>query len=202
MGGILIDESHMFKLTAQVFPNNFQAFKALKTLLLSPLTDAFFKGDFTPVEYGIEAEKKYGFNAAQVTQAITTLPEMLPAISYGIKILEKAKTCGYKTYLLTNVYPSVLTRLQNKHKFFSLFDGIMASCDMRQIKPNPEIYQSLIKKFSINPMYALFLDDKKNNIIAGSAQGIDGIVCYDLKKTYKFLLKNNILASNNKRVAQ
>jgi epoxide hydrolase-like predicted phosphatase len=196
MSGVLIDESHAFKLTMKIWPGNLMALRALKTLVANPLTDEFNRGAIDTATYAQEAFKKYGFDPESITQAAVELPEQLPLIPAGISMLETAKNQGYRVYLLTNVYPTVIDKLQAKHKFFSLFDGIMASCDVGQIKPEPGIYQTLLARFSIDPTNALFIDDRKINITAAAALGIDGIVCVNPKKTLQLLIDNNVLATS------
>lgn len=195
MSGVLLDEAYAFNLTMKIWPGNITALKALKTLLANPLTDDFNRGIIDTPTYAEKVFKTYGFDPKEITQAALELPEQLPPIPAGIKMLESAKKQGYRLFLLTNIYPNVMEKLQAKHKFFSLFDGIMASCDVGQIKPEAEIYKSLLAKFAIEPTTALFIDDRKKNVTAAAQLGIDGIICANPEKTLRLLIANNVLSA-------
>ena len=63
-----------------------------------------------------------------------------------------------------------------KHYDLNSFDGVVVSSDVKMIKPNPEIYQYILKTYHLNPEESLFVDDMKENIEAAKALGIHGIV--------------------------
>ena len=54
-------------------------------------------------------------------------------------------------------------------------DGALFSFQVKQIKPEPEIYRLLLAKYSLNPQECIFLDDRRENVEAAEAQGIAGI---------------------------
>ena len=56
------------------------------------------------------------------------------------------------------------------------FDGKMISCDVKTVKPNPDIYRRFTEKFSLVPEECLFTDDSSANVAAAVACGWKGIV--------------------------
>lgn len=54
---------------------------------------------------------------------------------------------------------------------FSLFHGSILSYEVNAIKPEPEIYQHAIDKYSLTPSATLYIDDLPQNIEAGNAFG-------------------------------
>ena len=54
-------------------------------------------------------------------------------------------------------------------------DGAVFSCQVKQIKPEPDIYQTLIKRYNLDPQKSVFLDDRKENCEAARKQGIHAI---------------------------
>lgn len=195
LSGVLQDEKQAPAITMRLWPNNLEALRALKTLLRDPLLWELFRGTIDVHFYAEAMQRRYGFDANLITEAITTIPTQLPLLPWGLKILQTAKAEGYKVYLLTNIYPSAMQTFLAKHDFFSLFDGMMASCDVGLVKPEPEIYQTLMQRFNINPNEALFIDDRAENIAGAAKLGIDGIICRDTKKVFQLLVKNNVLSS-------
>ena len=84
-----------------------------------------------------------------------------------------------------------------KLPFFKNFDGFVFSCDHKILKPDPEIYNILFKKYNLIPDECFFIDDKKQNIEAGETLGMKGFVfnCKENRITdlIKKLCENNVL---------
>lgn len=97
-----------------------------------------------------------------------------PVIGMADFIREK-KSGGYGIYLLSNA--GRLCR-----SYFPLipasecFDGIVFSAEERMIKPMPEIYQTLLKRYGLNREESLFIDDLPINTAAAVHEGMKGFV--------------------------
>ena len=52
---------------------------------------------------------------------------------------------------------------------------------MNLVKPEPEIYQYLLREFQLKPDSCVFIDDSPTNITAAENEGIQGIVFDDLQ---------------------
>ena len=59
--------------------------------------------------------------------------------------------------------------------FLSDVDGQVFSFEVHQIKPEPEIYQLLLKRYGLKAEESVFLDDTLKNVEAAEEQGIHGI---------------------------
>lgn len=92
------------------------------------------------------------------------------------RLIAKLKNRGYKIYLLTNMSGRFHTFYKSipamKH-----FDGVTVSADEHCVKPEPQIYNSLFKKFKLNPEECFFIDDRPENIETGKKLGMQGF-CY------------------------
>ncbi|MBO7345831.1 MAG: HAD family phosphatase [Clostridia bacterium] len=88
-----------------------------------------------------------------------------------IPLIQDLKNQGYNLYILSNMTYHFINR---KYKFpiFDFFDGIVFSAPIKMVKPNPEIYQYLLDKFSLNPTESLFIDDIKENLAGAARFGI------------------------------
>ena len=101
--------------------------------------------------------------------------DKLDIIDGMYELIKDLKNNGYKIYLLSNA-----ELLQ--HNYFknipanTLFDGSVISCDVNCVKPLPDIYYSLYKKYSINPTESYFIDDFANKYIWCKINR-DGWVC-------------------------
>lgn len=98
------------------------------------------------------------------------MPEPLPEME---ELVRSLKTNSYGIYLLSNMSPRFY-RFYRRIPAMKYFDGMIVSSDVRQMKPEPEIYRSLFERFSLKPEECFFIDDREDNIAAGEAFGMKG----------------------------
>lgn len=112
----------------------------------------------------------------------------------GILLLNILKQFGYKVYLLSNMNATAQQYIINQSPdFFSLFDGVTLSYQVKAVKPEPAIYRALLETYKLNPEECLFLDDLEGNIEAGKQMGIDGIVFKNAAQALTDLMDLNVL---------
>ncbi|MFX1587296.1 MAG: HAD family hydrolase [Promethearchaeota archaeon] len=87
--------------------------------------------------------------------------EMLTPIEKNVAIVEELKKKNLKLYILSNYIKEAFDYISVKNKFLSLFDGQIISGIEKVIKPNKEIYEILIERYSLNPSECVFIDDVK-----------------------------------------
>jgi len=91
------------------------------------------------------------------------------------------KTCkkyGHKVYALSNWDKESFVLLQEKYpEVFTLFDGIIISGEVNELKPSSAIYITLLNRFNLEPDSCWFIDDQEENIVAAIELGIHGIIC-------------------------
>lgn len=85
------------------------------------------------------------------------------------------KELGYHVYILSNYGSWTYGKTQEALSFLTDVDGALFSYEVKQVKPEPEIYQALLKRFDLNAEECIFLDDCQENIDGARAQGIEGI---------------------------
>ena len=88
-----------------------------------------------------------------------------------IELIYELKAKGYKLYVLSNMTKHFIER-DYKFPIFKEFDGIVYSAPIKMIKPNDDIYEYLLNKYSLNPKECLFIDDMKTNLVAATRFGI------------------------------
>ena len=71
---------------------------------------------------------------------------------------------GYRIYLLSNYEELAFTRATPPFSFLSLVDGRVISYEVREIKPEPAIYQILLQKYDLRAEECVFIDDNEENI--------------------------------------
>lgn len=94
---------------------------------------------------------------------------------YAKSWIQRMRQNGYRVYILSNYARWTYEKTQEALSFLEDADGALFSFQVQQIKPEPEIYQSLLKRFKLKPAECIFIDDRPENIDAALAQGICGV---------------------------
>lgn len=104
------------------------------------------------------------------------IPEAVTSFDYSADWLKGLKERGYNIYLLTN-YPEWLfeTHWKKGFTFVPYVDGKVVSGNVKLIKPDHAIYETIIKKYSLNPAESVFIDDVKENVQAAKETGLNAI---------------------------
>ncbi|MCD6356686.1 MAG: HAD family phosphatase [Anaerolineaceae bacterium] len=127
--------------------------------------DAFFtyllKELRLPLEK-ISAIRQFMFHDFRVDQKILTF----------IKRIKKTHT----TALLTNFPSHLHTLMKTDWIIESAFDHIIASCDVKLVKPDPALYKLALDRMGFKAEECVFIDDRQVNVDAAAGLGIHSIL--------------------------
>lgn len=109
--------------------------------------------------------------------------------------VHQLKQLGYKLYLLSNYPQSMFEKHARTAPFMKDMDGELISYQVHKVKPDPEIYQCLLRKYGLQAEECLFFDDRMKNTEAAERLGIKAITV----ESKEFLLKklDEIIAQGN-----
>ncbi len=93
-------------------------------------------------------------------------------------LVRECKELGYGIYLLSNA-TSTLHQYFNRIPGSDCFEGKVVSADLKLLKPQHEIYESLLSTYHLLPEECFFIDDSPLNIDGAFAVGIRGAVFFD-----------------------
>lgn len=102
------------------------------------------------------------------------------------KLIENLQQKGLSIGLLSNTEKPVAEFLKQEN--FSGFDAFICSCDIGEIKPNPAIYEEMLKKLDLESNEIIFIDDLKENIAGAKKIGIQAIQFTNISELRKELL--------------
>ena len=119
---------------------------------------------------------------SEIRLATSSIGDMIKNKDYAENLINSVQKAGYKAYILSNMSPEAFAEAGDVLKCSKLADGELFSCECHMVKPDPEIYKLLLEKFSLDASECVFLDDKLENIKAGEACGIKGIVFTSLEE--------------------
>ncbi|MDK2980704.1 MAG: glucose-phosphatase [Chloroflexota bacterium] len=98
-------------------------------------------------------------------------PQMLAAI--------RAYHQHYTTVLLTNFPPHVHEFMHSVWNVDGTFDHIIASCDVKLLKPDPAMYRYALEKAGCQAEEAVFIDDRAINVEGARSVGMHAIQFLD-----------------------
>ena len=102
----------------------------------------------------------------------TDFPNKLKYNGDIIRLIKELKNKGYNLYILSNTCDEVFSLF--KGDLESLFDGMVLSYKIHEIKPNRPIYRYLLSTYNLNPEECLFLDDRLENMDTANSLKIKG----------------------------
>ena len=111
----------------------------------------------------------------EIKEVFAHCEETITPLPYAESWVRSLKEKGYRLYILSNYSGDLFERTKEKMPFLPYMDGTLFSYTCHLTKPEPEIYQHLIQKFSLTPDRCVFLDDTKANVEAAEQAGIHGI---------------------------
>jgi len=178
MGGVLLDFSE-----ARLMGVYFGAFSEEERRLIhgavfnSGIWRRMDRGDFDEAgtARAICALLPEEYHAAVTRLAFHYFEAMPPLPANELIPLLKAR--GQRVFLLTNA-PRAFHREKARLPYLHMFDGVLASCDVGLLKPDPEIYRVFLRRFDLRAGECLFIDDVWANIEGAAEAGIKGH-CYE-----------------------
>lgn len=115
----------------------------------------------------------------------------LPAVQGMYELISELNKNGYGTYLLSNAgydfydYSPYIPAI-------TILKGGVVSCDVHLLKPEREIYISLLDKYSLKADECLFIDDLEENAEGARRCGMDAI-CYSSFKDGAASLRRSLI---------
>ncbi|MBD5164976.1 HAD family phosphatase [Helicobacter sp.] len=85
--------------------------------------------------------------------------------------LSKLKAEGYFMAVCSNSIRHTIEVMMQKAALDSYLDFIVSNEDVKNPKPNPEMYQFAIKKLGLNPKECMIIEDNENGIKAAVGSG-------------------------------
>lgn len=139
--------------------------------------DLFEKGKINELQF-INSFLKYIPNAEipEIIKAWNSVIGDFPL--YRLEFLQMLSS-KYRLFLLTNTDSIHISRFEHKvgmsfyTDFYRCFEKVYYSYEMGMRKPDPEIFNSIVRKHDLSPKRTLFVDDKKDNTDVAESLGLN-----------------------------
>jgi 2-haloacid dehalogenase len=144
-----------------------------------------------PPEWNLEQDRGRGWSEAEAekiaqfpeyTDAIRAFRarwhETIPgAIDGTVDILAELKQAKIPLYAITNFASDTFREAQKRFPFLAhSFLDIVISGDEKLLKPEPEIYQILLKRQQLKAETCVFIDDSEKNVKAAASLGFHSLL--------------------------
>jgi FMN phosphatase YigB (HAD superfamily) len=138
--------------------------------------DLFEKGKITELQF-IDCFLKYipDIEIQDIVKAWNSVIGDFPL--HRLEFLQLLST-KYRLFLLTNTDSIHINRFEHKvgmsfySDFYRCFEKVYYSYEMGMRKPDPEIFNTIIRKHDLSPKRTLFVDDKKENTDVAESLGL------------------------------
>lgn len=114
---------------------------------------------------------------------------------YTKEWISDMKKEGFHVYILSNYGKKTFELTKDTAlDFLPLTDGAVFSYTVKQIKPDLEIYKTLLNQYRLKPEECVFIDDRMENIEGAKKAGIHGICFETIEQVKEDLKKYNVYA--------
>src|SRR6266550_4723724 len=110
-----------------------------------------------------------------ITQSCRRLARRYPG--YRDMIMAWAERCeemaaGLRCLALSNMEPTTFATRRTRFAFMDWFDGFVISGIEGVAKPDPRIFQILLRRYRLEPAATVFIDDSPGNVEAARGLGM------------------------------
>ncbi|MBQ1187362.1 MAG: HAD family phosphatase [Clostridia bacterium] len=101
-----------------------------------------------------------------------------PLIAKTAELIKSLKADGAKLYLLSNIsrgFAENYHKIPRVNEVLALFDGLEFSAVVGLRKPNKEIFEYVLNKYSLKAEECVFIDDNEKNLAGAKKAGINTI---------------------------
>ena len=93
-------------------------------------------------------------------------------IAGTVEVLRELKTAGVRCYALTNMEAETYPVRRERFAFMRWFDGTVVSAFEGIAKPDPEIFERLLRRYGLTPSATAMIDDRTVNLDAARGLGM------------------------------
>ena len=140
------------------------------------------KGELSEEEYAEKFVAALPQYESDVREVLKRSYETISPLDYAQTWTKYLKSQGYHLYILSNYCEYTLEKTRPMMSFLKNMDGIIFSCEVKQIKPEPEIYKTVLGRYNLEPSETVFLDDRAENCEAARKLGIHAIQFKNFKQ--------------------
>lgn len=114
-------------------------------------------------------------------------------LSGSIELLQRLSDLKINLYSITDNIRELMEYHRRNSEFVPFFKDIIVSADIGVLKPNPKIYEHLLKKHNLVAKECVFMDDLEVNVEGAKSVGMHSFQFFDTNQSIKELTKLGVL---------
>jgi putative hydrolase of the HAD superfamily len=118
------------------------------------------------------AARRTGISVSDMKRLMHAVPPSLVVFPETVELLRRLKQKGYPLYCLSNMHFASIEHLEQNENFWDVFQDRVISCRLNLCKPEPAIYEHLLRAFGLKASETVFIDDVQKNLDAAAKLGI------------------------------
>lgn len=115
----------------------------------------------------------------EIKEVYDTVGRCIKQYDYTIPWIQDLKSKGLGIYALSNYGERMFAQTGKELNFLKYMDGALISYQDHLIKPDPRIYQTLLKRYNLIPQETVFFDDNEDNVKGASDLGINAFLFHN-----------------------
>lgn len=157
------------------FGNIESAEERVKSIFQSDTWLELNKGNISESEAKLQYQQLHGLSELDCERLFYYVKQTQILIYGSVDLIKRVKAAGYRVYALTDNVHEIVAYLQDTYKFWNLFEGATVSAEVGLLKPQPEIYQSLLTQYALEASETVFIDDMPYNVESAETVGMSAI---------------------------
>ena len=162
----------------------------------SPLLADYESGRLTSSEFFTRIQSETKFTGTE-SEFAALFKNIFTPIEAVINMHRQLVESGVPTYTFSNTNEMAVRHISHSYDFWPRFTGHILSHEVKSLKPDAGIYESLEAASGREGESIIYLDDRPENIEAGRARGWRACCHQDASKTRKFLEVQGVLNSTD-----
>jgi putative hydrolase of the HAD superfamily len=123
----------------------------------------------------MRAAHRTGLSVADIAQFFEQMSTAWVTISGTVDLLQRLHSKGHLLFCLSNMHATSIAYLEQTYAFWKVFTGVVVSCRVQLIKPEPAIYTDLLEQYGLQASQTVFIDDTADNLAAAARLGMQTI---------------------------
>lgn len=175
IGGVLIDWNPRY-MYRKLFGSDEAAMERFLSTICTQSWNEQQDAGRTFAEGSAVLKKAHPGHSALIDAWFMRYEEMLGGpIADSVSVLAELKAGGVPLYALSNWSTETFPVALRRFEFLHWFQGVLLSGEARILKPDPRLFQLLLRRYTIDPSQAVYVDDHARNVEAARQLGMHGI---------------------------
>lgn len=137
------------------------------------------RGTLTEAQAISRVAQRIGMANGELAELFEAARRSLRPKADSVALLDELAARGVPLYCLSNMPAATFAYLRDRYPFWKVFRGIVISGEIRMLKPDREIFEYILHRYSLPPASTVFIDDHAPNVQAAGALGLHAILFRD-----------------------